>query len=83
MYEKLRNVRKNKRIKARDLADILGLKTLAAYYKKENETVPLTIEEGIKICVKLETTLNEIFLPDDYLSETLDKPTIHETLNPQ
>ena len=46
MFENLRKIRQEKGIKAKEIAEKLGLKTEGAYYKKETGTVPFTLEEG-------------------------------------
>lgn len=40
MFEKLRKIRQEKNIKAKEIAEKLGLKTEGAYYKKRNRKCP-------------------------------------------
>ena len=46
MFERLRKIRQEKNIKAREIAERIGLKTEGAYYKKETGSVPFTLTEG-------------------------------------
>lgn len=63
MFENLRKMRKSKNIKVKDICQALKLETESAYYKKENETVPFTLEEGKIIsnlfCEPIETIFFE------------------------
>lgn len=69
MLENLRNQRIKKNVTALEMARLLGLKTKAAYYKKESGAVKITLDEAIKIADKLGTTLDDLFF--DYpLSES-------------
>lgn len=61
MFEKLREIRQEKNIKAKEIAEKLGLKTEGAYYKKETGNVPFTLEEGKIISDMLEMPIEEIF----------------------
>ena len=61
MFEKLRKIRQEKNIKVKEIAEKIGLKTEGAYYKKENGTVPFTLEEGRIISNLLEMPIEEIF----------------------
>ena len=61
MYEKLRAKRKKENIKARLLADLLNLKTVPAYFKKETCTVRITVEEAILLARFFKTTVEELF----------------------
>ena len=65
MFEKLRRLRKEKNIKARELADALGLVTEAAYYKKETGHVPFSLEEGRKISVLIGLPIEDIFFENE------------------
>lgn len=65
MFEKLRKLRQTKNVKAKDLAEKLGLKTEGAYYKKENGTVPFTLEEGKIVSDVLEMPIEAIFFTDE------------------
>ncbi len=65
MFENLRKIRQEKNIKARDIADKLGLKTEGAYYKKETGTVPFTLEEGKIVADILKMPIEEIFFTNE------------------
>lgn len=61
MFEKLREIRNKKNISALEMAKILGLKTAAAYYKKENGTINFSLEEARKIADHLKMPIEDIF----------------------
>ena len=61
MFENLRKIRQEKGIKAKEIAEKLGLKTEGAYYKKETGTVPFTLEEGKVVADILQMPIEEIF----------------------
>lgn len=61
MYKNLRKIRLERGIKARELAEKIGLKTEAAYYKKETGIVPFTLEESKIIANILKLSIEEIF----------------------
>lgn len=65
MFEKLRKVRQEKGIKAKEIAEKLGLKTEGAYYKKETGTVPFTLEEGKVVADILQMPIEEIFFTNE------------------
>ncbi len=65
MFEKLRKIRQEKNIKAKDIAEKMGLKTEGAYYKKETGTVPFTLEEGKIVADILEMPIEEIFFTNE------------------
>ncbi|ABR48764.1 transcriptional regulator, XRE family [Alkaliphilus metalliredigens QYMF] len=69
MYEKLRNIRNEKSITALEMANMLGLKTPAAYYKKETGTIKFSLEEAEKIAKFLGLPIEEIFFKTE-VSET-------------
>lgn len=62
MFEKLRRIRNERNISALEMAKLLGLKTAAAYYKKENGTINFTLEEAKKIADYLKMPIEEIFI---------------------
>ena len=68
-YEKLRAIRNSKDVSAREMADILGLVTEAAYYKKETGAIRFTVEEAKLVANKLQMPIDEIFFADDVSSE--------------
>ena len=57
----LREIRTNKRISARHMATALGLKTVAAYYKKESGSIKITIDEAKIISTELSEPIEVIF----------------------
>lgn len=61
MYDNLRTIRKNLNVSAEEMAELLGLKTKGAYYKKENGDSKISIEEAKIIAVKLGKSIEEIF----------------------
>lgn len=65
MFEKLRKIRQEKGIKARDIAQKLGLKTEGAYYKKETGNVPFTLKEGKVISEIIGLPIEEIFFTEE------------------
>lgn len=62
MFKKLRKIRNERNISALEMANVLGLKTAAAYYKKENGTINFTLEEAKKIADYLKMPIEEIFI---------------------
>jgi len=62
MFKKLRKIRNERNISALEMANLLGLKTAAAYYKKENGTINFTLEEAKKIADYLKMPIEEIFI---------------------
>ncbi|NLU49252.1 MAG: helix-turn-helix transcriptional regulator [Syntrophomonadaceae bacterium] len=65
LYKRLRSIRKSKGISAREMADLLGLVTEAAYYKKETGVIRFSIEEARLIAQKLRMSIDEIFFADE------------------
>ena len=65
MFEKLRKTRQEKNIKAKEIAEKLGLKTEGAYYKKETGSVPFTLEEGKIIADIFNMPIEEIFFENE------------------
>lgn len=65
MFEKLRKLRQDKNIKAKQIAEKLGLKTEGAYYKKETGSVPFTLEEGKIVADILQMPIEEIFFTNE------------------
>lgn len=57
----LREIRTKKKISARQMATALGLKTEAAYYKKEAGSINITIDEARIISVELGEPIEVIF----------------------
>ena len=65
MYKALRELRKNKGISAVTLAELLELKTKAAYYKKESGIVKFSVEEARKIAEYFGMQIEEIFFEEE------------------
>jgi transcriptional regulator with XRE-family HTH domain len=61
MKNRLREIRKSKKISGHELAKVLGYKSPATYYKKEKGDIPLTYEEMKIISEFLKTPANDIF----------------------
>lgn len=72
MFEKLRKVRQEKNIKAKEIAEKLGLKTEGAYYKKETGNVPFTLEEGKIISDLLNMPIEEIFFTNELSPQDIE-----------
>lgn len=69
MYENLRAIRNARNISALDMAEVLGLQTKAAYYKKESGNIRFSLEEANKISKFLDMKIEDIFF-DDEVSKT-------------
>lgn len=69
MLQKLREKREEKGLTIKDMSNLLNYKSPSTYAKKEREELPINIEEAKKICIILNTTLNEIFLSKNYLDK--------------
>lgn len=61
MFERLRQIRKEKRITCEEMAEELGLQTKAAYNKKEHGKVKFTLQEAKKISEIFGMSIEEIF----------------------
>lgn len=70
----LREIRTSKKISAMDMAAALGLKTEAAYYKKESGSIRITIDEAKIIADKLGEPIELVFFSDE-LSTTENNQT--------
>ncbi len=64
MYLKLREIRNAKGITAREMADLLGLKTEAAYYKKESGLIRFSLEEARLVADRLGLPISDIFFDE-------------------
>ena len=69
MFENLRKLRREKNIKAKEIAEKIGLETEGAYYKKETGSVPFTLEEGKIIANFFEMPIEEIFFKNELSCE--------------
>ncbi len=65
MFERLRKIRQEKNIKAKEISEKLGLKTEGAYYKKETGSVPFTLVEGKIIADMFKMPIEDIFFKDE------------------
>lgn len=65
MFENLRKIRQLKDVKAKEIAERIGLKTEGAYYKKETGNVPFTLEEGRIISELFNMPIEEIFFTNE------------------
>lgn len=64
MFEILRKKRKEKGIKVSEICSVIGLKTKAAYYKKESGSVPFTLQESRIISNLFNEPIENIFFND-------------------
>lgn len=71
-YGKLREIRNQKEITAREMADLLGLVTEAAYYKKETGAIKFTLEEAKLVSDKLGMPINQIFFAEEVAYKDTD-----------
>jgi len=65
MHQKLREIRNQRGISALEMAKLLGLKTAAAYYKKESGLIRFSLKEAKIISEKLRKPVEEIFFDDE------------------
>jgi len=61
MFANLRKLRRERKIKAIDIARKMGLKTEGAYYKKEIGVVPFTLTEAKLIADMFDKSIEEVF----------------------
>ncbi|MCL2563095.1 MAG: helix-turn-helix transcriptional regulator [Oscillospiraceae bacterium] len=61
MFYKLREIRRERNISVEKMREVLGLETLAAYYKKEAGSVKFTLADVEKISKFLGLSVEEIF----------------------
>lgn len=71
----LREIRIKKKISARQMATALGLKTEAAYYKKEAGSINITIDEARIISVELGEPIEVIFFDKELSIMENNKPS--------
>ncbi|MFZ7119792.1 MAG: helix-turn-helix transcriptional regulator [Eubacteriaceae bacterium] len=64
MYERLRLLRSEKKVSATQMKRVLGLKTEAAYYKKEAGDIKFSLQEARKISRFFSMQIEEIFFDD-------------------
>lgn len=65
MFERLRALRTERNVPAKTLANVIGLETEAAYYKKETGAVKITLIEGKKIADFFELPIEAVFFDDE------------------
>lgn len=76
MHKTLRDIRNKRKISAKEMADLLGLKTEAAYYKKESGDIRFSLHEAKLISEKLQMPIETIFFANKVSNkETKIKPT--------
>jgi DNA-binding XRE family transcriptional regulator len=63
--KKLRALRRSKDITGHDMSKLLGYKSIATYYKKENGQSKFSLEEALLISKNFGTTVEELFAEDD------------------
>lgn len=78
MFENLRKIRQEKNIKAKDIAEKIGLKTEGAYYKKETGSVPFTLEEGKIVANIFNMPIEEIFFKNELSCKDNEEEAINE-----
>lgn len=62
MYEKLRKLREKKNITQKQMAKMLGFKSINAYSLKERGERKFTVEEALQISKLLKISVEDIFL---------------------
>lgn len=65
MYPRLKAIRRERNVSVNEMLEILGLKTKAAYYKKEQGSVKFTLEEGKLISDYLKIPIEGIFFDNE------------------
>ncbi|WOC33429.1 MULTISPECIES: helix-turn-helix transcriptional regulator [Caproicibacterium] len=65
MFEKLRKIRTNRNVSGEQMAEVLGLKTQAAYYKKEAGTVKFSLADAKCISEFFHMPIEEIFFANE------------------
>jgi DNA-binding XRE family transcriptional regulator len=64
IYLSIKEVRLQKRIKAKTMCELIGVKRIT-YYKKETGHVKFSLDEAKKIADFLEMPIEEIFFADE------------------
>ena len=65
MFHTLKQIRQENEVSAEKMAELLGLKTRAAYYKKESGSVKFTLEDAKKISDFFGVPVEEIFFANE------------------
>lgn len=64
-FEQLRTIRTSKNVTGEQMAEVLGLKTQAAYYKKEAGTVKFSLDDAKKISEFFHMPIEKIFFASE------------------
>lgn len=65
MFERLREIRTQRGISAQTMADLLGLETEGAYYKKENGTTKFSLLEAKAVADYFGLPIETIFFTEE------------------
>lgn len=65
MFEQLKSIRSSKSTSAEQMAEVLGLETKAAYYKKESGTVKFSLADAKKISDYFGIPIEHIFFDSE------------------
>lgn len=65
MFEKLKQIRIERKIDYVKMAEIIGLETGAAYWKKESGKTKFSLEQAKKVSDFLELPIETIFFEDE------------------
>ena len=81
MFNKLRDIRKERKVSAVELANVLGLETKTAYYKKENGTVKFSLEEARMLSIYFKKSIECLFYGEnDSKIDTKCHDTLEEAI---
>jgi len=69
VFEKLRGIRKEKKITCKEMSELLGFKTRGAYHKKELERIPFTLKEAKVISDFFGMRIDDIFFENEVSCE--------------
>lgn len=65
MYEFLRKIRKDQGLSGKDMCSLLGLKSKASYYKKEDGSVKFSLGEAKVIAELFGKSIEDIFFDEN------------------
>lgn len=65
MFERLRELRKEKGLTCEAMAEALGLETKSAYSKKENGNTKFSLDDAKKVSSILGKSIEDIFFTDE------------------
>jgi putative transcriptional regulator len=74
VFEQLRAMRIETNTPAKTLANMLGLKTKAAYYKKECGSVSTTVQEAKQLADYFGRTIEDLFFGNEVSSQDTNMP---------